>query len=372
GRLIIYREGHTELPVCLYISNLRDLKPGINEFFWNGRDLNGNMVPPDSLTYYTFIYNKKAPATWVAVGPQSRYGMVSIERTLSGLKAVTHDDRSLRSFSIGGSVRAPEPRDILFLENILDGQSITGLCRGEDERVYIGTSAGIVCVYVRKGKAVHDISFGNSGYIAFKDYRGRLPGNPSYSNGVLYVGMGGGGGRNVCIAVLDGKTGEFLSEIDLGDFFGMHANPPSITATEKGLYCAHPDNAYVLNIEHNGDIRWICDASDRTVGKDTDGRSFMYGIGVDQYGFSYVNTPGYSARCAVIGPDGMGLFRVILVSLPGLRVSSAVPMIEGKETDGLYFVTRGGDIPYIFHVPYTIRKGLIVDEEEYILTPTAI
>ncbi|MFC1608492.1 hypothetical protein ACFL47_11040, partial [Candidatus Latescibacterota bacterium] len=94
--------------------------------------------------------------------------------------------------------------------------------------------------------------------------------------------------------------------------------------------------------------------------------SFKYGIGVDQFGFSYVTSPGTSARCSVVGPDGRPLFRVILVRLPGMRVSSAIPMIEGKSTDGLYFVTRGSNRPYVFHIPYTINKGIIVDEADYL------
>ena len=59
-------------------------------------------------------------------------------------------------------------------------------------------------------------------------------------------------------------------------------------------------------------------------------------------------------------------YSVILVQLPGLRVSSVFPMIEGKSTDGLYFVTRSGDIPYVFHVPFTIKAGKIVDETELV------
>jgi len=117
---------------------------------------------------------------------------------------------------------------------------------------------------------------------------------------------------------------------------------------------------------HYGDVFWVSNPASWVIGTDSDGRSFNYGISVDSDGFVYVNTPGYSARCVVIGPDGRGLFRVILVKLPGLRVSSAVPMVEGKKTDGLYFVTRGGDIHYIFHVPFTVRKGVIVDEAEFI------
>ncbi len=54
------------------------------------------------------------------------------------------------------------------------------------------------------------------------------------------------------------------------------------------------------------------------------------------------------------------------MQLPGLRVSSVFPVIEGVRTDGLYFVTRGGDVPYVFHVPFTIRKGKIVDKAELI------
>jgi hypothetical protein len=38
-------------------------------------------------------------------------------------------------------------------------------------------------------------------------------------------------------------------------------------------------------------------------------------------------------------------------------------MIEGKPSDGLYLVTRGGDRPYVFHVPYTIRSGEIVEKD---------
>jgi len=257
GRLIIYNEKRSELPVCLHVSSLRNLKPGLNEFIWNGRDLEGKRAFPDTLTYRMFLYNKKAPATWVASGPPSLCGTVNIERTLSGL-------------------------------------------------------------------------------------------------------------RSNCLVIVDGRTGDKFSVLDLGEFFGENIAPPSISVTDQGLYSAHPDCEYVLYMTHFGEILWINDANNRVVGTDVDGKSFIHGIGVDRFGFSYINTPGYSARCGVLGPDGLGLFRVILVQLPGLRVSSVVPVIEGKNTDGLYFITRGGDKPYVFHVPYTIRTGIIVDEIDFI------
>jgi len=115
-------------------------------------------------------------------------------------------------------------------------------------------------------------------------------------------------------------------------------------------------------MNNSGELLWLNEPGDLGGDSDADGHSFTYGIGFDRYGFSYVNTPGTSARCAVLGPDGRSLFRVILVILPGLRVSSVVPMIEGKSTDGLYFVTRGADKPYVFHVPYTIKTGKIIEE----------
>ena len=218
---------------------------------------------------------------------------------------------------------------------------------------------------VRKQESVPDISFGDGGYVRFTEYCGRETGSLAYHNGIVYTGIGGGERKSPCIVAFDGRTGEKIWVKDLGVFYGEESNPPAVTATDYGLYCAHPDCKDVICMTHNGDLLWINDAGDNVIGLDTDGRSFAYGIGVDQYGFTYVNTPGYSARCAVLGPDGRGLFRIILVQLPGLRVSSVVPMIEGKKSDGLYFITRGGDIPYVFHVPYTVRSGIIVDEADF-------
>ncbi|HUT63440.1 MAG TPA: hypothetical protein VMZ04_05735 [Anaerolineae bacterium] len=366
GRLAIYRTGRTELPVCLYISSLIDFPPGVNEFQWNGRDLQGEKVLPDSLTCILFVYNKKAPATWVAVGPPEIYGTVTIERTLSGLRATTHDEYSLAYYPLSGSIGDPKSELLCSFPDILQGLPLIGFSYGESDRLYLGTSAGIVCVRMREGNAVPDVRFGDGGYVKFTGYRGRIKGPPSYSKGYVYVGVGGGNGLGPCIVIIDGKTGAEISMIALGDYYGEALNPPSITATAQGVYCAHPDGDTVIHLDHAGNILWMNDPSSYITGKDTDGRVFTYGIGVDQYGFSYVNTPGYSARCAVLGPDGRGLFRVILVQLPGLRVSSVIPMIERKETDGLYFITRGGDVPYIFHVPYTIRTGTIVDEAEFI------
>jgi hypothetical protein len=365
GRLIIYREGQTELPVCLHISPLKDFKPGINEFYWNGRDLDGNNIPPDSLTYRVFVYNKKAPPTWVANGPPNPGGTVIVERTLSGLAVKTHDDRSLLSYRIEGSIENPKFETVVSFEDVLDGHSLIGFAHGENNRVYLGTSAGVVCVLLNKGRVMSYKLFGDEGYKQFPGFRSRKLGSPAYSSGRVYIGIGGGDFIAPRIVALDGTTGETLWEYDLGEFYGEEPNPPAITATERGLYCMHPDGGYAIHLSHAGDLMWITDTESYIIGRDSDGRNFTHGIGVDMHGFSYVNTPGYSVRCGVLGPDGRGLFRVIQVQLPGLRTSSVIPMIEGKETDGLYFVTRGGDVPYIFHVPYTVKKGAIVDEAEY-------
>jgi len=362
GRCVIYTREEGGIPECVYVSPLKDFRPGINEFRWNGRDLGGNRVAPDTLVYRIFVYNKKAPPTWVAVGPPGCYGTVCVDETLAGPVAVTHDTGALVTYRIGVSGREPEPDEHISFADILDGCEMTGFARGERGKLYLGTNAGIVCARLRKNGAVLDESFAENGYLPFTGYRGRKPGVPACARGVLYVGMGGGMGRSVEMLLFDAGTGEELGTVDLGGFYGGDEDPPVVEATDVGVFCAHPGYGAVVRMTHYGDVEWVSDPGSPIIAVDADGRSFIYGIGVDGDGFSFVNTPGYSARCVVIGPDGRGLFRVILVSLPGLRVSSVVPDVRGGGTDGLYFVTRGGDRPYVFHVPFTVRKGLIVEE----------
>ncbi len=158
------------------------------------------------------------------------------------------------------------------------------------------------------------------------------------------------------------NRGRWSRRIDLEEYFGRETEPPSVAADESGVIAAHPSGDIILRLARDGTISWINESGDDFGDIDMDGRSFVYGIGRDQYGNLYMSSPGTSARCGVVGPDGRGLFRVILVQLPGLRVSSVYPLIERKPTDGLYFVTRGGDRPYVFHVPYTIRAGEIVSK----------
>lgn len=362
GRLIIYREGETEIPVCLHVAALKDFKPGINEFVWNGRNLEGELVSPGTLSYKIVIYNKKAPVTWVAVGPPDNSGIFSVERTLSGLTAKTHNKDTILSYRIGSSTGVPKSEEIQSFEDVLDGLSIIGFCRGERDIMYLSTEAGIASVYMRRGKVISNVSFGEGGYVRFTDHRGKLIGSPSCHKGLVYVGIGGGEGSAPGIIILDGESGEEISFIKLGDFFGGYREPPSIYVNDRGIYCAHPVDEHIIMMTHSGEVLWINEDGDRIGDRGSDGRSNTYGITADQYGFSYVNTPGYSARCGVLGPDGTGLLRVILVQLPGLMVSSVFPVIEGKPTDGLYFVTRGGDVPYVFHMPYTIKAGRIVDK----------
>jgi hypothetical protein len=201
--------------------------------------------------------------------------------------------------------------------------------------------------------------FADRGFVRFTKFRGRKPGSIAFYNNLVYIGLGSGIGSAPGILVLDGSLGYEKTYIDLGDFISGFAEAPAVTANESGIFCAHPKSDLVMKFNHYGEIQWVKEPGDLIGDLDSDGTSFNYGITVDKFGLSYVSSPGTSSRCGVIGPDGKGLFRIILVQLPGLRVSSAFPVIEGKNTDGLYFVTRGGDVPYVFHIPYTVRMGKI-------------
>jgi hypothetical protein len=360
GRLVIYREGRTELPVCVHISQFIDFRPGLNEFTWNGSDLEGKKVEADSLVYRVFIYNRKAPVTWVATGPPDYKGTTLVERTLSGLVATTHDNDTILSYRIGVSKNVSKPEPVLSVKEMCDGLPLLGFCYGENDHIYMATEAGIACFLVDHGKANPVHTFGDKGYVRFTKYRGRKIGSPSYAKGYVLVSIGGSLGISPELIKLDGESGEVVSEMNLGEFFGEESEPPVVSTTERGIYCAHPYCDYIIHMSPQDEIIWVADSTDGIIGKNTDGKSFIYGIGVDSQGFSYVNSPGATTRCGIIGPDGRGLFRVILVQLPALRVSSVIPILEGKSTDGLYLVTRGGDIPYIFHVPFTVRTGLIV------------
>ena len=362
GRLVIYNDGSTEIPICMYVSPLQNFQIGINEFTWNGRDLEGRRVSVDSLSYYVVVYNKKAPPTWVAEGPLSLYGTFSIGETNSGHRAITHTDKELISYRIGASVGFPEPEQLQSFEGLLDGLMIIGTVHDGDDRMFVTTEKGLMCVLLSDGKIRPDRSFGEGGYVTFTDYRGCRVGNPSLAGETVFVGIGGGNDRHPSVLSLDKKTGDITGAKPLDEYFDNNINPPSLAATDRGVYISHPEGGHVMLASHSGELLWLNEPGDLGGDVDVDGRSFTYVIGTDQYGFSYVNTPGTSARCSVLGPDGRALFRVILVILPGLRVSSAIPFLEGKSTDGIYFITRGADKSYVFHVPYTIKAGKIVDE----------
>ena len=62
GQLILYHEQADAQPECIYISTLMDFRTGVNQFTWNGRDLNGNVVHPGEITAYLFAYNKNRGA----------------------------------------------------------------------------------------------------------------------------------------------------------------------------------------------------------------------------------------------------------------------------------------------------------------------
>ena len=362
GRLIIYNDSSSDIPICMYVSPLHNFQIGINDISWNGRDLDGRRVSADSLSYYVVVYNKKAPPTWVAEGPLSLYGTFSVGKTNSGHKAITHTDKELISYRIGASLGVPAPELLHSLEGLLDGLTIIGTAYDGDDRLFVTTEKGLMCALLSDGKIRPDRSFGEGGYVTFTGYRGCRIGNPSLAGKTVFVGIGGGKGRHPSVLSLDKNTGDIIRAKPLNEYFYDKINPPSVTATARGVYISHPDDGHVMLASHSGELLWLNEPGDLGGDVDVDGRSFTYGIGTDQYGFSYVNTPGTSARCSVLGPDGRALFRVILVILPGLRVSSAIPFHEGKNTDGMYFITRGADKSYVFHIPYTIKAGKIVDE----------
>jgi hypothetical protein len=345
----------------MYISPLVNFTPGISTFVWDGLSLDGQPASPGELTCYLFAYNKTAPATWVADGPPDPGGSFTVERTLAGLRLETQTTSGIASFPLGASISSPESEPIQDFGGILGKRKLRGYARGDDNRVYLSTDYGLMCVYIRSGETVIDQSFGENGRLRLTGYRGRAIGVPVYWNGRVYLGIGGGNGSTPSVLVIDSVTGETLSAFDLGAFYGEYREPPSLAASHRGLYCAHPQDRLAFLLNETGDIIWANDTGDPRVGDiDADGMSFSYGIGLDRDGFTYLPAPGTSARCGILGPDGRGLFRVILVQLAGIRVERAVPLIEGRDTDGIFFVTRCGDRPYVFHIPYTVRRGMIV------------
>lgn len=357
GRLVIYRTESVEVPACIHISGLRYFRPGVNEFVWNGHDMEGNPVTQGPLAYMVVVYNKKAPVTWVADGPSDAAGTFTVERELSGLVGKTVRVGSIAGFRIGKTLGDPKAEEGDTLWELLDGFAPTGYASDGDRRLFISTRAGVACAYTTGGKPRMDTSFGESGFLRLSEYRCMAVGTPAYGGGHLYIGIGGGMGKGPRLLAADGESGRILSVIDLEEYYGRSKEPPALAADDCGVYVGHPEGDIILHCSHEGDIVWMNEPGDNIGDRDVDGRSHVYGIGVDPFGLAYVTSPGTSARCGVIGPDGRGLFRVILVQLPGLRVSSVVPMIEGKPSDGLYFVTRGGDRPYVFHIPYTVCPG---------------
>ena len=362
GRLIIYRDMPTGPPVCIHVAPLRDFTHGINEFVWNGRDLNGDPVPPDTLSFRVVVYNKKAPVTWVARGPENEYGAFEVMRRNGELVAVTHTSREIGYYRIGGSPVSPKPFERISLDVVLGDEDLLSFVRDENGRYFLLTGAGIACVTVEDGIVAIDNGFGEDGYVRLTDYRGRRFGGVSYAEGLVYAGIGGSAGLTPRVIALDCFSGEIAADYDCGDWFGESTVAPGVGAWPGGVVFTHPDIDQAVAFDHSGRLLWVADSENNVLSRDRDDRAFTFAPGVDGNGFVYIATPGGSARSGVIGPDGHGLFRVILVQLPGLRVGSAVPCIEGQPTDGLYFVTRGGDIPYVFHVPYTVRTGMIVDE----------
>ena len=361
GRLTVYRNDIGNYPVCVHISPLREFRDGMNLFEWDGHDFSDNPVIADSLKFYVMAYNRKAPPTWVAEGPPDPGGSFIIERTHTGLRAVTHKGSDIIAYRLQGSIDEPKAERLYNLENYLDGWPVAGIALSGDNRVFCTTEKGIAAFSVRRNNLFPLESFGEKGIFRLKDERGRIMGKPSYNNGRLCVSVGGTGDNAGDVRILDAQTGDELTVIPLDQFYGPSKAPSDVSADRDGLTVAHPDFASVVRFSYDGDCIWINEPGDRGGDLDSDGRSFTYDVGIDRFGFQYVNAPGTSARCAVIGPGGRALYRVILVILPGMRVSSAVPWIEGKQTDGLYFVTRGGDRDYVFHAPYTIRQGVIRD-----------
>jgi hypothetical protein len=362
GCLVIYREDTTKNRTCIFVSDLKDLRPSMNEFVWNGRNLNGGIVANGPLLFTIFVFNRKAPVTWAANGPAVLQGSFMVERDPAGLAARTHANQSLISYRIGSSLGDPKGENLESFDDLLDGMPIDGFAFDDQKRIFLSTQAGIACAVLSGSKVSLDHSFGDRGYLRFTDYRGRKIGNISYSDGNLYAGVGGGIGKGPEILIIDCAAGKIVSKIDLSGYFETDPVPPSVTADKNGIYVAHPYGDVVLRLSRNGETVWISQTKDRIGEDDTDGKSFVYNIGIDQFGFTYVPVQGVSARCGVIGPDGHWLFEIVPPELYGLRVSSVVPMIEGKESDGLYLVTRGGDVPYVFHVPFTMRTGTIVEK----------
>jgi hypothetical protein len=362
GRLIVYREPPGEVPECLYVSPLIDFRTGINRFTWNGRDLDGAMVAPGDVSFYLFAYSKDAPVTWTGLGPPDPGGTLAVVASPGGIHLETHTDSALVAYALDRSMNGPREETVLEFGGLLDGLPLAGYARDGRGRLFAVTPGGVAAFQVRNGELSPDPSFGTGGYVRFTDRRGKLPGAPSWHDGRLYIGFGGDAGVCPEILVLDSERGRTLDTVPL-DMFPPVSAPPAVTAGNYGIRCAHPESGVVVQLAFDGSTVWVNGRGDTRIGaEDSDGLSYTHHIGTDRFGFSYVNTPGTSVRCGVLGPVGRGLFRVILVQLPGLRTAAAIPLIEGWDTDGLFFVTRGGDHPYVFHVPFTIRKGSIVPE----------
>ncbi len=391
------RSGHlgwhyvNRIDTCFYLSPPYSCTPGQNTVTWNGRDDDGQVVPPGDYTFY--LWGVEAETTSGKSCVDSRFpgldrsALVMYDGSgnplanpvlFSAAQSLDHTGETWNTrarWTLGG-----DPDDLSLLETT---RYFTRPDRGRmavssENPQFFFTQAlepGAVVTrawqWIPNGDAVLRTNWGDDGDGVTSVPSGFDPDTVPYSGpvtdrtGYLFstVLAPGNTGSFPALDYIDPADGTFIKRQDLSPWPETEGTPTELAYRYGRLLLSSPGSVIFRAVEP---VAGLDDESNFIQWENGVGDGFADGVGVqgtprgvsmDQNGFAIFAENGPAPSIGVFAPDGTG---VGYFSLSGLTdgLAGGLHIIDtGSPFDGLYYA--GGDSAGVRYAGYDVFKGVL-------------
>jgi len=375
----------------VYVSEGEWFEEGSHVITWDGKDLDGNLVPAGDYSYFLYAIDELGQPTIAAAGRNS--GTFVEELTAEGLFLWVGNGDPVVKAKVGidwyANPDAYESWDVVDLLSPDRPWGVPNRNPNEPDVIYLYCpDTGLYKIKLNEDGTAELVTDWADGGVYHANPGGKMRGHRfELWDGKLYVPyytFGPEPNENY-ILVLDPDTGELLETIDVYDVYSYadvdgvtHSHGPnSVSIDETGIVVSshHSGNGNVFagplsgatfaKVTFDGQIIWMNHNGD-FFGDQYENQDpvyvWIYDADIDKYGNSYMNEYGSPATGFIAGPDGKGIYKFSVVEDAESQNSSCVKLVdEDSDYDGLYYSTSDPELGNVVaHIPFDVMKARIM------------